>query len=154
MPATPAPAPGAKDRVVAGRPEGRIETALAFDTRRRRCVMFGGQGRSGRSLADTWEWDGTIWTERLSLSSPSPRHGHAMAYDERRGRLVLFGGRMNDFTGSLADTWEWDGANWTRRFPGTIPPPREDHARSRSSASGLDGEGERLTGTRAGCRLS
>jgi len=127
VPSIPAPAPGDKHRLYAGRPEARIETALAFDARRKRIVMFGGQGSRSQSLDDTWEWDGEVWAERLTLQRPSARHGHAAAYDERRGRLVLFGGRENLFRPSLADTWEWDGRVWEQRFPATVPPSREDH---------------------------
>jgi hypothetical protein len=134
QPALPPPLPGTKRRAVAGRPELRIETALAFDRRRERIVMFGGQAR--RSLDDTWEWDRITWTERLAPVRPSARHGHAMAYDETRGRLVLFGGRENDSSFSLADTWEWDGRTWELRSPSTVPPAREDHVMTWDAARG------------------
>ena len=40
-------------------------------------VLFGGlQGTM--DLADTWEWDGTSWTQRAPMG-PSARDGHAMA---------------------------------------------------------------------------
>ena len=53
------------------------------------------------------------WTERVLRN----RGHHAMAFDSARGRVVLFGGSPR-----TADTWEWDGSDWTRRFPQTIPP--------------------------------
>jgi hypothetical protein len=48
-----------------------------------------------------------------------------MAYDPIRGRTVLHGG----YTGGsgLADTWEWDGVDWTLRTPGTAPPAQQHH---------------------------
>src|SRR5262249_3203581 len=50
---------------------------------------------------DTWEWDGTDWTERATASSPPARAGHVLAFDAARGRTVLFGNT------SFADTWEY-----------------------------------------------
>jgi hypothetical protein len=37
-----------------------------------------------------------------------------MAYDERRGRTVVFGGFGADPGSPFGDTWEYDGASWTR----------------------------------------
>ena len=45
-------------------------------------VLFGGE-TSSETFADTWEWDGTTWTQRAS-SGPSARTNHAMAYDSAR----------------------------------------------------------------------
>src|SRR5436309_145576 len=88
----------------------RDRHAMAYDSARGRVVLFGGSG-----LGDTWEWDGTSWTQRAS-SGPPPRYKHAMAYDSARGRVVLFGG--DGAAGPyLADTWEWDGTAWTQRSP-------------------------------------
>ena len=50
---------------------------------------------------DTWEWDGTDWTQRPTASSPPARNGHVLAFDAARGRTVLFG------SSSFADTWEY-----------------------------------------------
>src|SRR5262249_39673365 len=75
-------------------------------------------------LNDTWEWDGTQWTQRTPASSPSARSDHAMAFDESRGRVVLFGGGF----GILNDTWEWDGSTWLQRSPPAAPPPRARQA--------------------------
>jgi hypothetical protein len=49
------------------------------------------------------------------------RNAHAMAYDDNRKRVVLFGGA--DESKVLGDTWEWDGAKWTR-VSITGPEPR------------------------------
>jgi hypothetical protein len=44
----------------------RVSHAMAYDTRRKRVVMFGGHagfmpGRNGEMFGDTWEWNGTAW---------------------------------------------------------------------------------------------
>jgi len=44
-----------------------------------------------------------------------------MAYDSKHNRVVLFGGAV------LSDTWEWDGYNWTQRFPLQSPSARSAH---------------------------
>src|SRR5262249_44196351 len=69
---------------------------------------------------DTWEWDGTSWTQRAS-TGPSAREGSAAAYDGGRQKTVLFGGK------SPGDTWEWNGTSWTQRTSGE-PSPRFEHA--------------------------
>ena len=74
-------------------------------------MLFGG---SDNILSDTWEWDGSAWTQRNPATSPTQRFGHAMAYDSRRQRVFLHGGTRN-FSNGLSDSWEWDGTTWTRR---------------------------------------
>jgi len=93
-------------------PPARAEASVAYDSTRRRLVLFGGYRGSGPSrerLGDTWEWDGERWEHRSPPTAPSPRNGAAMAYDASRGRVVLFGGN-----GPSAETWEWNGATWQR----------------------------------------
>lgn len=95
------------------------EPGFAYDSRRDRLVAFGGSGARGQSPpADTWEHDGARWT-RADVSSPPPRQAHVMVFDERRGRVVVFGGMGDGAPGEqpprLGDTWEYDGARWTRR---------------------------------------
>ena len=95
-------------------PSARTSNAMAFDSKRQRTVLFGGQQTSGivgGSLGDTWEWDGRFWIQ-VADSGPAPRGRHAMAYDENRGRIVLFGGEGEGLVRTLGDTWEWDGEFW------------------------------------------
>ncbi len=54
-----------------------------------------------------------------------PREGHCMAHDPIRDRVVVFGGTNCDYGVPMrADTWEWDGQRWSKRFPVTSPPGR------------------------------
>ncbi len=93
-------------------PMGRWAHAMAYHADRRRVVMFGGYGPSwpsGSALADTWEYDGSMWTQ-LSLSLfPAAREQHAMAYDSTRSVTVLFGGLASP-GGVESDTWEFGPA--------------------------------------------
>jgi hypothetical protein len=103
----------------------RLGHAMAFDAAHQRVVLFGGYGTG--DLSDTWERNGTTWTQRLPASSPTARSGHAMAYDAARQRVVLFGGQIEQTLSVLSDTWEWDGTTWAQRFPSRSPSARNGH---------------------------
>jgi hypothetical protein len=98
----------------------RTDHGMAYDTARDRIVVFGGRW-NGRSLGDTWEWDGTDWTQMLPSVSPPARTGAVMTYDAARRVVVMFGGRFLPSGEALTDTWEWDGATWMQRFPERRP---------------------------------
>jgi hypothetical protein len=87
-----------------GADERRV-LAMAYDTQRKRIVLFGGSGASG----ETWEWDGQNWEQTAQTEG---RFNPEMTYDAARQILVRFGG----WTGKkrVADTWSYDGAHWTR----------------------------------------
>src|SRR5262249_8994168 len=101
----------------------RTRHAVAFDLQRARTVLFGGYDSSFVYHADTWEWDGVVWTRRAPANSPAVRIGGAVAYDLVRGCPVLFGGGGSGSV-LLADTWEWDGTNWLQRLPAQSPSAR------------------------------
>ncbi|MBI5544094.1 MAG: hypothetical protein HY901_09415, partial [Deltaproteobacteria bacterium] len=80
-------------------------------------VLFGGEDAGHSSLADTWVWDGSAWTEKQVAPCPSGRTGHSMAaYGDK---VLLFGG-----TSGSGETWQWDGSTWTQLHPAVGPPPR------------------------------
>ncbi len=100
-----------------GGPPGRYNFAMAFDAGRGMTVVFGGVNRSGPGgelvpLGDTWEWNGTAWTQRL-ITGPAARQWPSMSYDSGRGTVVLFGGRAAGQV--FGDTWELSGPGWSRR---------------------------------------
>jgi hypothetical protein len=114
-------------------PSSRMGSAMAYDSARGVTVLFG--GRSGTYPytynSDTWEWNGTRWTQRSPATSPSPRQEHALAYDSGRGVTVLLGGFATNAGG---DTWEWNGTNWTQCSPAMSPSARAGHAMAYDSA--------------------
>src|SRR6266496_2944326 len=61
-------------------PPSRHGHAMVYDAVRQRVVLFGGLSSSGNSSNDTWEYDGTTWTQRTPGTSPSARQNHAMVY--------------------------------------------------------------------------
>jgi hypothetical protein len=77
-----------------GPPSPRSNHGLAYDSARGVTVLFGGFATgppAPRPLADTWEWDGSLW-KQVATTGPSPRFFNELAYDSTRGVTVLFGG--------------------------------------------------------------
>lgn len=106
-------------------PPARQAHAMAYDARRGRTVVFGGmgdgpQGKPRPVLGDTWEYDGTGWTQRQG-PAPPPRQAPGVAYDSRRGLVIIFGGLGEK--GFLGDTWSWDGSAW-KQLASSGPEPR------------------------------
>ncbi len=93
-------------------PLGRGFHALAYDSGRKRVVLYGGAVKwppyidPSTTFADCWEWDGTAWSPAGDPAAPGKRAGAALAYDGARRALVLFGG-SGDGTHGSADTWEY-----------------------------------------------
>jgi hypothetical protein len=108
----------------------RQQTAVAYDSARGVTVLFGGGPGKPYTQGDTWEWDGTTWTQRLPTISPLPRFEHAMAYDGGRKVTLLFGGGDGNgvgFGNPLGDTWQWDGTIWSQLTPATSASARVGH---------------------------
>jgi hypothetical protein len=100
-------------QVEEGGPAPRFAFGLASDTSRNRVVLFGGANfttEGPRALGDTWEWDGSAWTQQ-DETGPFARSGHNMTFDAKRSRTVLFSGVPLDGQGQ-SDTWEWNGTAW------------------------------------------
>jgi hypothetical protein len=87
-------------------PGGRFEHAMAEDAHRGRAVLFGGFDDDDDRRRDTWEWDGTAWTELVTQRMPDIRSGHTLAYDPDRDRIVLFGGDGLNDRPAAPDVWE------------------------------------------------
>ncbi len=94
-------------------PPPRKSSVLAYDPKRDRVVLFGGEAVPlgedyAEGLDDTWEWDGTRWHAFDLTGQPQPgAPGRALAFDADRNRMVLL-----DANGEL---WDWDGSLWERR---------------------------------------
>ena len=96
-------------------PVPRFDAAMGFDEVRGVMVLFGGADEFGQAYGDTWEYDGTSWTERADVLGPGPRSDTGLVWDAARRELVMFGGDS-----ASADTWTYDGA-WTQHSPATSP---------------------------------
>jgi hypothetical protein len=96
-------------------PPARWSTLMVFYPPRNRVVMLTGRDAS-TYFDDTWEWDGTNWTQTaMGLGQRySPRFEAAAAYHAGRNRIVLFGGINDGVSPPVypSDTWEYDGTSW------------------------------------------
>ncbi|MCA8977361.1 MAG: hypothetical protein KDC98_21745 [Planctomycetes bacterium] len=110
----------------AASPNPRAFYSMVYDERRGRCVLFGVQ--SGSSLSggnQTWEYDGSTWTQASTATTPPGLETPAMAYDKGRGVTVMFGGWNGTSPGTMYDTtYEFDGVDWTLRTIANPPPAR------------------------------
>ncbi|MFN0247579.1 MAG: kelch repeat-containing protein [Kofleriaceae bacterium] len=91
-------------------PSPRNAHAITYDARRQVIVLYGGAtgvGDDETKFGDTWEFDGTAWTSRSSMTSPPARKDHALGYHPLRDETLMFGGRQE------SGTWAWDGVDWT-----------------------------------------
>ena len=96
-------------------PPSRVYPGLAFDSSRGITMLFGGGiiGPINKAYgfpetvvySDTWEWDGTQWTE-ISTNKPPARMSLAMAYDSLRKKMIMFGGTPDGLAG-FNGTWEY-----------------------------------------------
>jgi hypothetical protein len=112
-------------------PSARDETAFGFNAADGSVIMVGGRanGPGGRTAPrETWRFDGQRWA-LVDTLGPEGRSSMQGAFDAARARLVVFGGAVGSGgnQGPLAtDTWEWDGAKWTR-FDAPGPAGRTGH---------------------------
>lgn len=112
-------------------PPARSGASMAYDAANSEIVLFGGMSTSGYPLDDTWLWDGTNWLPASPALAPAARTQASMTYDIAQQRIVLFGGMIigaGQAASTIADTWTWDGANWTQLHPAASPPARGQSA--------------------------
>jgi hypothetical protein len=56
-------------------PSPRVFHALAYDSNRGRVVLFGGNPDPNQAnvfFIDTWEWDGSYWTQMDDMFTAAP----------------------------------------------------------------------------------
>ncbi len=71
---------------------------------------------AGPSFGETWVFQGTTWTNRISSSTPGRRFAPGLCYRSASKDVFLFGGDNGlpspYFYPSLGDAWSWDGVAW------------------------------------------
>lgn len=118
------------DRTAGARPPHRYHHAMATDVARARVVLHAGDIGTDCFVCgadadgDTWEWDGTSWTEMSPATVPRGRSRIGFTYDPVRAKIVAFGGNDPGPAVSLRnDLWEWDGIDWRDVTPPINNPP-------------------------------
>lgn len=106
----------------ASSPSARKLGAAAYDVMHDRVILFGGQriassGTAFEDLYDTWEFDGTSWTQ---VNTAGPQiNKPVMAYDPARDMTVLLGTNSSN----VVSMWSWDSATrtWKQMTPAALP---------------------------------
>jgi len=120
-------------------PGARWTHGMAYDESRQRIVLFGGLSGDAASTAlnDTWEWDGTDWSQVTTANAPAPRGIHgSIAYDSAHQKIVIRGGGTLPGQTLYGDTWTYDGNDWTEVAVGTGPSARVAPAIAFDEANG------------------
>src|SRR5690606_12151731 len=84
---------------------------------RQRVVLHGGANALDvmpTHSDDTWEWDGSTWTQ-VTGTQPPPRMLAAATYEDARRATLVAGGFA--FPISASDVWSFDGTTWEQRAP-------------------------------------
>lgn len=96
----------------------------AYDRTSQRVILLATSAAGGG--AQTWAWDGSMWTLLTTPLSPTARYNAAMVADPATQEVLLFGG-VSEATGQvLGDTWAWGGNQWKRLAPQGNPAPRQE----------------------------
>ena len=101
-------------RAAGAGPSPRFGHGMAYDKLRHETFMFGGVDSTNQKLNDIWRWNGHQWQRVEVAVAPAPRSEGHLAYDDSRGVIVMFGGEGAQTIPTLNDTWEWNGARWSR----------------------------------------
>src|SRR5262249_34688817 len=98
----------------ANSPSGGGVRHMVTDPVRNTVVLFGGAALYPQALRnDTWTGDGSNWNLRAPDHVPPARVGGVLVWDPRSQRVLLLSGYDGVGPGSLADSWAWDGTDWT-----------------------------------------
>ncbi len=124
-------------RVVAG-PEARSGVGMVHDAARGVAVLFGGVKSGPIRLGDTWEWDGSAWTQVSTSGLGGEGRSHfGIAYDSTQELTFVFGG-MGPVSRFNNDLWQWDGVSWTMApVSGDSPQARNGAAMAFDAARGV-----------------
>ncbi len=105
----------------AASPHARNSSSMAYDPDTGQIVLFGGvynPGGGSADLNDTWNWDGSTWTEQAPATSPGARYSTSIGYEPGAG-IVLVGGASLGALDSY--TWTWNGSTWIPLTPTSSP---------------------------------
>ena len=104
------------------KPGIRVISGAAFDPIRDRIVLYGGtqqssDGKTSTPLYDTWEFDGTTWTQR---GGEGPKIGKPLlTYDAARNQIIMLG--LNDKSETQMYLYDGAAGTWKQLSPTTLP---------------------------------
>ncbi len=103
-------------------PPGRFLAGAAYDSTRDRLVLFGGSqysadGKTVTGIYDTWEFDGTNWTQRSSSGPTAIKP--VLVYDAAHDQVLMLA--MNDKSESLMYQYDAAAGSWKQLTPSKLP---------------------------------
>lgn len=125
-----------------GQYAGLFQHRMIWDPDREEIVLVGGTTAdmltaSYTPFPETWVYSGGVWTKRNPSTSPPPRTAPAAMADPARSQILMWGGSnktppsganttetMETVDSMLADTWLWNGSNWSQITPTHSPDRR------------------------------
>jgi hypothetical protein len=100
-----------------GRPTPhRSGPVMAFDPATGHVVMFGGFSHGGINVNTMWSWTGQSWTS-LGAKAPFRRLQAAATANTDRHALLVHQNPQPIPPEAPAETWTWDGVQWTQLRP-------------------------------------
>jgi hypothetical protein len=101
------------------------EAAMVYESRSGKTLVIGGVCSITTPSSDqTWEWDGTNWTEVDVTNDPSRASGYALAYDSLRNEVIIFGGTTIFAQAPRSTTMKYSDLVWRFVFTFARPSPR------------------------------
>jgi hypothetical protein len=70
-----------------------------------------GKGWVGKSVNETWTWNGIHWAQQKNDDSPG-RYYHSVVYSKKEKAVLAFGGADFDTKKEVPGLWKWNGENW------------------------------------------
>lgn len=116
----------------------RLDGAIGWNPARQRLVLFGGFPTSfvsGVALDDSWEWDGSTWTQVFASTVPIARGSHAAFPAPDGSGLMVYGGNAAFGTALSVAAF---GDLWRLSYAGAQPYER--------CAAEIDRDGDLLEG--------
>lgn len=100
-------------------PPARRFAAGAFDNARDRLIVYGGLVGRDTVLRDTWEFDGTSWTQ-VGQDGPDIS-GVELVVNQATGETLLTGIGVTSTSTFEPRMYRWEGGTWVRLEPTTLP---------------------------------
>ena len=118
-------------------PPGRMMGLAQDDPVSGKVILFSGFSERGQAnYSDTWQWDGSTWTQLHPSTTPSPRNSSTSFVDQRVQRFFIEGGVTDG--GISSDLWYWTGSDWQQVSLGATPSARYDQTMGYDPASMTD----------------
>ncbi|MFZ2114308.1 MAG: hypothetical protein WAU77_11350 [Solirubrobacteraceae bacterium] len=119
-------------KIAGARGPADYSDAAAYDPRLGEVVLLVEAGLPNVTRRpQTWLWDGHSWTQAQSSHVPPESVGEPLVYDPNSGEVILQGSTHMYVPGvgpNSADTWGWDGTDWSRLRPASSPPLSQGYA--------------------------